>query len=355
MSRNGFVNFLGSDDVSTTRVIASNFDIYNAATYEGHSTGFGDMTFTPGTEVYFTATHQWATEEDAVTEQNKFLGIAGTERLVSNICSLINTVLPTNGTVGQVLTIGSDGNPVWADAPSGESGGSGDLTGFIEGTITEISDSNVVAVRKYAFLSCSNLTSVNFPMCTSIDQRAFADCDSLVSISFPMCLNVSSYAFGYCSNLTSAYFPVCSSIGSGVFSYCSKLTSISLPVCTYIDNGAFSMCSRLTSVNFPMCSKIAYETFASCYNLTFVNYPVCTMIRDRAFSRCYNLSTIILGAPTVCQLDTSGAFTSTPYRGYSAYFSGTPYIYVPASLVDSYKTANNWSYFSNYFSAIEDM
>lgn len=121
MSRNGFVCFLGSDGVGTTRVVASNFDIYNAATYEGDSSGFGDMTFTPGTEVYFTATHQRATEEDAVTDKNKFLGIAGTERLVSNICSLIDAVLPSGGTTGQVLTIGSDGTPVWADATGGAS------------------------------------------------------------------------------------------------------------------------------------------------------------------------------------------------------------------------------------------
>ena len=49
----------------------------------------------------------------------------------------------------------------------------------------------------------------------------------------------------------------------------------------------------------------------------------------------------------------SNAFNNTPYAGYSNHFSGTPYIYVPASLVDTYKTATNWTYFSSYFSAVE--
>jgi hypothetical protein len=51
---------------------------------------------------------------------------------------------------------------------------------------------------------------------------------------------------------------------------------------------------------------------------------------------------------SVCTLNNSNAFTSTPYAGYSASFSGTPYIYVPTSLVDAYKSATNWTYFSSY-------
>ena len=42
------------------------------------------------------------------------------------------------------------------------------------------------------------------------------------------------------------------------------------------------------------------------------------------------------------------AFNSTPIK------SGTGYIYVPMSLVDTYKSATNWSTFANQFRAIED-
>jgi hypothetical protein len=67
-----------------------------------------------------------------------------------------------------------------------------------------------------------------------------------------------------------------------------------------------------------------------------------------------NLSQLYLAGSAVYQLYNSNAFEYTPYTGYSASFSGTPYIYVPASLITKYKTATNWAYFSSYFSAIED-
>lgn len=49
------------------------------------------------------------------TDKNKFLGVAGLERLIENTRSLIDTILPSDGTTGQVLTIGENGKPIWAN------------------------------------------------------------------------------------------------------------------------------------------------------------------------------------------------------------------------------------------------
>lgn len=57
--------------------------------------------------------------------------------------------------------------------------------------------------------------------------------------------------------------------------------------------------------------------------------------------------------PIFCTLSNSNAFSSTPYAGYSASFSGMPCIYVPSFLLSSYQTATNWAYFSSYFSAVD--
>lgn len=85
----------------------SNHDIYEM-------TSFTDTeNFTTG-DVYFKANLEGSTMEG-----KKYLGVAGVERLIDNICSLIDAVLPSDGTTGQILMIGADGNPVWADAPSG--------------------------------------------------------------------------------------------------------------------------------------------------------------------------------------------------------------------------------------------
>lgn len=248
---------------------------------------------------------------------------------------------------------------------------------IIEGTITSIEDTGVKAIGDYAFYSCSSLTaasfpacttignnaffyctnlaSINFPACTTIGNSAFYDCSHLTSISFPACTYIGNNAFNGCGSLTSANFPTCRSIGSRIFYYCYKLTSINLPVCTSIGDYTFHNCPNLTSVNFPACTTINTAAFSLCTRLTSVNFPMCTSIGSYAFNKCYILSSLTIGTSTVCTLSNSNTFNSTPFAGYSASFSGTPHIYVPASLVDAYKSATNWTYFSSYFSSIESL
>ena len=205
----------------------------------------------------------------------------------------------------------------------------------------------------YAFGDCTRLTTVSFPACKAIDNSAFYYCTRLTTVSFPSCTRIGNDAFGGCTSLTTVSFPSCTSIGSYAFTNCTNLTSVSLPVCTSIGGNAFLSCPNLTSVNFPSCTSIGNYAFEYCVNLTSVSFPVCTSIGRSAFRYCYNLSSLTLGASSVCTLSNSGVFLSTPYAGYSASFSGTPYIYVPYSLVESYQTATNWAYFSSYFSAID--
>ena len=53
-----------------------------------------------------------------------------------------------------------------------------------------------------------------------------------------------------------------------------------------------------------------------------------------------NLQTIILRASSVCSVGNNNAFQTTPFQGYNG-LTGT--LYVPSTLVESYKTANKWS------------
>jgi hypothetical protein len=71
------------------------------------------------------------------------------------------------------------------------------------------------------------------------------------------------------------------------------------------------------------------------------------MIGSTAFGSCTNLNTFYLAGSTVCGLSGSNVFTGTGIT------STAGSIYVNASLVDSYKTATNWTYFSNVIYAIE--
>ena len=131
------------------------------------------------------------------------------------------------------------------------------------------------------------------------------------------------------------------SIGNGAFFNCSSLTSASFPVATSIDSSAFYACTALTSVDLPAVTSIGDFAFYFCVALTSIDLPVVTSIGDEAFYYCMALTTMYIGTEsnTVCTL------------GVDAIPSSVTDIYVPEALVDSYKTANNWSSFADKIKA----
>ena len=109
-----------------------------------------------------------------------------------------------------------------------------------------------------------------------------------------------------------------------------------------IGNYAFYSCSALTSVSFPVATSIGNSAFYSCSALTRVSFPVATSIGNSAFSSCSALTTMYIGteSDTVCTLSNTNAIPSSVTD-----------IYVPEALVESYKTATNWSNFADKIKA----
>lgn len=151
--------------------------------------------------------------------------------------------------------------------------------------------------------------------------------------------------------LTRVSLPYCPELKNSVFSTCSNLTEIHLPSVTTIGSNCFAGCG-MTSLYMPSLSTIATGgwgwNFSSTNTLQKVYFPLLTNLMTSDFSGDKNLTTVILGAPTVCTLAHTNVFNST------AIAAGTGYIYVPRTLVDSYKTATNWSTYANQIRAIED-
>ena len=170
----------------------------------------------------------------------------------------------------------------------------------------------------------------------------------LQTVYLPNCISIGENAFAFCSNLSSVNLPNCEYIGSSVFYICSSLSQISLPKCSYIGRGAFYSCISLTQIDLPMCSYMDSATFQSCSSLTQVNLPKCSYIGRGAFGYCSLLSIITIGYSGVCSLVSSNVFNATQIT------SSTGSIYVPTSLVDSYKSATNWSYFSTQIFPISE-
>ena len=225
---------------------------------------------------------------------------------------------------------------------------------IITGTISYYNDTEekIENIGNYAFQYCTSLTSVNFPVCTAIGVRAFRYCSSLTSVSFPVCTTIGEYAFHGCTSLTSVSFPACIRIGESAFYNCYNLTSVSFPACIRIGGWAFSNCTSLTSVSFPACTTIGGSAFWDCTKLASVNSPACTTIYYSAFNNCTSLTSLTLGASTVCTLANTNAFYSTP-MSLSTYTGTFGSLYVPASLVDAYKSATNWATYSSRIGSME--
>ena len=152
---------------------------------------------------------------------------------------------------------------------------------------------------------------------------------------------VASGAFMGNYDIQTVNLPYATTIGYSAFDFCNSLSQVNLPVCSYIGSNAFYYCNSLSQVNLPVCSYIGDMIFDSCGSLSQVSLPMCSYIGWYAFENCSSLSKITIGYSSVCSLYDSNVFIGTPIE------SGTGSIYVPASLVDAYKSAENWSHLSS--------
>ena len=178
-------------------------------------------------------------------------------------------------------------------------------------------------VPEHAFDQCYTLSNVVLlDSVTSIGTSAFYECNGLTSITIP-------------DSVTS--------IGENAFSYCPSLTSVTIPnSVTSIGSGAFNSCSSLTSVTIPnSVTSIGSGAFGYCYSLTSVTIPnSVTSIGSGAFGYCYSLISVTINR------------TSPPAIQSNTFYLVPGYIYVPASAVNTYKSATNWSTYASKIKAI---
>ena len=183
----------------------------------------------------------------------------------------------------------------------------------------------VTTIGYLAFQGCSELTSVTIPdSVTNILGTAFSDCSSLTSITIP-------------DSVTS--------IGNTAFQNCTSLTNVTIPdsVAT-IENETFYNCTSLASVTIGNgVTTIGQNAFYNCTSLASVTIGNgITTIGNRALRGCTALTSVTVNATTPPTLGT-----------YAFYNTNNSFvIYVPASSVDTYKTASNWSSYKSRIQAI---
>lgn len=138
-------------------------------------------------------------------------------------------------------------------------------------------------------------------------------------------------------------------VGQYAFFHCEALQSVSLPNVTTTGSYSFASCYALTSVEIPKLTAVTFNLFSACRSLTRVEFPSATAVSAQAFNGCESLDTLILSADTVATMSNTNALTGTPIA------AGTGYVYVPDSLVNSYKAASNWSTYASQIKPLSEL
>ena len=209
-----------------------------------------------------------------------------------------------------------------------EGGGGSDsgetIDALFTNTLTHLK-SNATSLRAYALRGLSKLVSVDLPNVTSVGDNAL-------------------YGVG-CSEV---YLPKCTKVGGTAICYCNSLVKVNLPVCKTLGTYAFRDNKLLADVSLPAVTTLSQNALYNCDSLKKISLPSVTTINASAFNGSANFATLVLGATSVVTLANTNAFSGTKIA------SGTGYIYVPSALVDSYKSASNWSAYASQIRAIED-
>ena len=204
--------------------------------------------------------------------------------------------------------------------------------------------SNTSQISNGAFNGCAGLQSVTLPSnLSSIASGVFQSCFALRKIDIPSGISIfGSNAFAYCYMIQSISVPSgVVSVGPSAFYSCRNLISITLPSgLTSIGTGAFAGCKLLQSITIPSgVTKIFANTFDYCSLLQSMTIPSgVTMISSYAFRGCINISEYHVLPTTPPTLSGSNVFSS---------IASDCVIYVPSSVLNTYKTATYWSYFSS--------
>ena len=148
--------------------------------------------------------------------------------------------------------------------------------------------------------------------------------------------------------ITSASFPNATTVGKNAFNRASALTNLQLPQATVLNESALTSCTKLVSVEFPKVRTVYRYVFQYCSLLESIDFHDATYIAAYAFQNCNALKSVTIRSQTICTLVNKNAFE------YCTHFTSTKdgYIYVPANLVDAYKSNTNWGTYASQIRAI---
>ena len=217
---------------------------------------------------------------------------------------------------------------------------------LIADEITDLKEDAVTALGDYALYGRKNLETVEMPSVTKIGSRSMMNCTALKNVTFAAATEVAGYAFAGDEALEEVDLPVCTKLGTYAFQNCSALTEIEGGELLEISNHAFDG-SAVSKLDAPKVTTLdAYIGGGS--RMSTIDLTALTSVKANQFNGANALVELILRRSSLVTLASSTALTGTPLA------AGIGYIYVPADLVNSYKSASNWSARASQIKAISD-
>jgi len=173
--------------------------------------------------------------------------------------------------------------------------------------------------------------------------------NTATNISFGDSANkIKAFMFAACTNLVSCNLENVTEIGEQSFNRSGLTGNIVITKDCRVGTSAFHSCTNISTLTFKGgLLRLQSTCFQNCSNLSILDMKFTGQLTGymNAFTSTPNLHTLILrqnfvypinsGFPSTCGLSSSG------------------HIYVPSSLVDSYKSATNWSTQADKITAIE--
>lgn len=129
----------------------------------------------------------------------------------------------------------------------------------------------------------------------------------------------------------------------------TEVTTLTSNAVKKVADDVFNGYNKLVTVNFPNAKSLGNNAFYECSNLTSIDLPNVTSIGSYVFNSCNNLSTVIMSTNQIITLEDKSVFNDTPIS------NKTGYIYVPDSLVNSYKSTSGWSTYASQIKPISEL
>lgn len=185
---------------------------------------------------------------------------------------------------------------------------------------------NSTSVPEYQFYNDNSLLKFSSTSITSINSNAFYRTDHLKELNCPAVTSIGSYAFYHTGVLNG---------------FDHQGVAIVLPALNTIGDDAFKE-ALIYSFDAPNITTIGRRAFQNCYLLTTLDTKATSIGLDAFYSA--SITTLILRSDNFCTLNTDGLTGSNITD-----------IYVKDELVETYKTATNWSQYASMIKGISEI